>query len=241
MPQNTHARVQGTSCRILVAEADAQTRSTYSDAFQRTGCDVVEASDGRDALTKALVREPSAVVTDLRLPLLDGYTLCDILRRDHLTTNVPIVVTTEETQQSEHDRARDAGADLVLVKPVLPEVLLRAVEELMGDAGHPRQRLPRRSADGTTAATSGQSSGKSKSKAHARFVTASPATPAPRLTCPSCDAALKYEQSQIGGVNDAHDERWDYFSCTRCGVFQYRHRTRKVRHLSHDEARWLKR
>ena len=51
--------------RILVVDANDDTRELYRQSFQLSGCHVVEASDGRDALTKALVSPPSLVVTEI--------------------------------------------------------------------------------------------------------------------------------------------------------------------------------
>ena len=67
------------------------------------------------------------------------------------------------------------------------------------------------------------------SKAHQRFTTTAPPAEPPALTCPTCDRPLTYEQSHIGGVSDRHPEQWDDFTCSTCGTFQYRHRTRKLR------------
>jgi hypothetical protein len=57
--------------------------------------------------------------------------------------------------------------------------------------------------------------------------TSSPETPAPVLVCPTCDTTLTYRQSVFNGVTPV--ERWDFFDCRRCGPFEYRHRTRKLR------------
>jgi DNA-binding response OmpR family regulator len=67
--------------RLLIADADTDTRALYHEAF-RVGWDCVEASDGRDALAKALTRTPTLVITELYLPELDGFALCEILRRN---------------------------------------------------------------------------------------------------------------------------------------------------------------
>ena len=110
--------------RVLIADADDHTRSRLGESLTRAGCDVVEALDGRDALVKALSQRPTLVMTEARLPILDGYALCDVLRRDSVTRTVPILVVTAETRPSELIRARRAGANAVLSKPVTPEALL---------------------------------------------------------------------------------------------------------------------
>lgn len=219
---------------VLIADPDAETRALYREAFIRVGCDVVEATDGRDALAKALPRPPSLVITELTLPFVNGYALCDILRRDPLTAAVPILVVT-----SAHPAERAAGVyvDALLAKPTAPDSLVQEAQRLLA---RPRAAslvpqggataYQRESADLLAATNTHR--GLSHAKARQRFTTASPPKSPPALSCPSCDRALKYEQSHVGGVSDRHPEQWDYFVCPGgCGTFQYRQRTRRVRRV----------
>jgi CheY-like chemotaxis protein len=221
---------------VLIADPDAETRALYRDAFARVGCDVVEATDGRDALAKALASPPSLIITELTLPFVNGYALCDILRRDPLTAGVPILVVTAHYAE----RADGIGVDALLLKPTAPDSLVREARRLIATPRALRAAwaVPqaaatahqRQSAD--LLAASKTHRGISYVKAHQRFTTASPPKSPPVLSCPSCDRALKYEQSHVGGVSDRHPEQWDYFVCPGgCGVFQYRQRTRRVRRV----------
>jgi CheY-like chemotaxis protein len=63
--------------QILVAEADDDTRALYTQSFALVGCDVMEASDGREALAIGLVRPLNLVVTEIKLPLVDGFAPCE--------------------------------------------------------------------------------------------------------------------------------------------------------------------
>src|ERR1700687_3255837 len=124
--------------RILIVDANDDTRELYRESFQLSGCHVVEASDGREALTEALVSPPSLVVTEISLPFLDGFALCEILRRDRATAAIPILVVTAAPPAA-MDRARRAGADMVLPNPPTPDAtgslsrrLLDEVKELLG-------------------------------------------------------------------------------------------------------------
>src|SRR5215510_12274953 len=107
--------------RVLIADGDLDNRELYRDSFTLAGWSVAEARDGREAIVHALVSRPWVVVTELRLPLIDGISLCEVLRRDSATTGVPIVVVTSETRVAELARARAAGASEVLVKPCMPD------------------------------------------------------------------------------------------------------------------------
>jgi hypothetical protein len=59
------------------------------------------------------------------------------------------------------------------------------------------------------------------------LITTAPDTPPLIVICPRCDRRLIYRQTVYNGVNPR--ERWDYYHCTKCGPFDYRHRTRKLR------------
>ena len=209
--------------RILLADTDSDARDRYRAYLQLAGCDVVDAGDGRDALVKAFSHRPTLVVTDTRLPLIDGYALCQVLRRDPTTRTVPILVVTSEKGATELERARDAGADEVLIKPITPDALLNEIQRLIREPGDhrttpsPTQTPPRERR-------------KTLAKAHSRFDTTTPPSRPPDVFCPSCDAPLTYGHSHIGGVNHRFPEQWDYYACpASCGTFVYRHRTRRLR------------
>jgi len=214
--------------RILVVDSDEDTRALYRQVFQLAGCDVVEAADGRDALTKALVRPPALIVTDIRLAFVDGYALCDILRRDHATAAVPILVVTADARSAASDRARGAGADAVLVKPTRPERLLAEMQRLLGDS-RDRDRSVSTLARASSQTVRSAHARVRLSKSFARFMTTEPPSSPPDLVCPMCDQPLTYEHSYVGGVNAKNAEQWDMYVCSAsCGTFQYRHRTRKL-------------
>jgi hypothetical protein len=60
-------------------------------------------------------------------------------------------------------------------------------------------------------------------------VTREPPTRPPELFCPECGRSLQYRHTVLAGVDPP--ERWDIFACPDCGLFEYRHRTRKLRRI----------
>lgn len=225
--------------RIVVADADDAIRLLYRNALIGAGCDVVEAANGRAALATAFVRPPALVVTELRLPVIDGFTLCEILRLDRLTTNVPILVVTTETSPSMLARAKEAGADAVLVKPIPLETLTTKVRELFAYSKELRERSAiatrgstrqlKKSAEPIVRSRKHQMSWLARSEARER--TTAPPIPPPGLTCPACRQPLHYEYSYLGRVIAKNTEQWDHFSCASCGIFLYRQRTGKLRRI----------
>jgi len=211
--------------RVLVVDPDADTRALYREAFHSHGWDVVEGADGREGLAKALATPPALVVTEIGLPFLDGYALCDILRRDRATAAVPILVVTAQPRAAGADALR-AGADAVLSKPATAEQVLAETRRLLSD---------RRDGDESVSPAALRTVGSSPrlSKSFARFMTTTPPASPPQLLCPACDQSLTYQHSHVGGVSAKNAEQWDLYACSgSCGTFQYRHRTRKLRRVA---------
>ena len=207
---------------LLIVDADQDTRDLYRMFLVPRRFIVEQAGDGRDALAKALSTPPDVIVTDDRLPGIDGLALCELLRRDPATRSATIVVLTSDSRQHIDNAARKRGADEVILNPCLPESLWRTLEDL-------RERPPGlRPQDGILDAAAWRA----RSKRHQRFETTTPPTPPPTLHCAVCDVLLTYQRSYVGGVSATFSEQWDHFQCSRgCGEFEYRHRTRRIRHL----------
>jgi DNA-binding response OmpR family regulator len=225
---------------ILVVEADDDMRTLYRRSLAIAGWDVVEASDGRDGLVKLLMDPPSLVITEITLPFIDGFGLCEVLRRDERTAHIPILVVTADARPAQIVRAREAGADVVLVKPTTPEHMLGEARRLLARAKDLRSRAAETSADvaaqfDASANVAARSEGHPRttlSKSFRRMATTTPPASPPALVCPSCDRLLSYERSEIGGVSRLHPEQWDYYSCDSCGRFQHRQRTGRFRKVS---------
>jgi CheY-like chemotaxis protein len=220
-----------TAASTLLVDADDATRASYRQSVQPSGCEITEASDGREALAKALGTPPALVITALKLPLLDGYALCDILRRDPLTAKVPILVITGDTAPAASDRALRMGADVVLVKPSTPEQILSETRRLIAESNDAREPSAAPRATAVSQRPHATPRRGRLSKSFVRFTTKAPPAAPPELPCPLCDKPLRYEQSHVGGVNERSAEQWDDYVCSLCGAFQYRHRTRALRQL----------
>jgi CheY-like chemotaxis protein len=209
---------------VLVADHDTDTRTMYCDALRARGYAVMEASDGRDALVRALTTVPCLVVARQCLPLLDGDTLCQLLRRDRTTASSRIVIVTDDARATAVVRASRAGADVVLTLPVSPHRMADAIDGLLDVAADSSSTDPEHHVRGEVRVE------RRLSKTHARFSTTTPPAHPPELRCPSCDAVLTYHHSFVGGVNRENAEQWDRYVClASCGTFEYRHRTRKIR------------
>jgi CheY-like chemotaxis protein len=225
--------------RALVADRDGDTRHHYAAALDTLVGTVTFAEDGRDALVQALACPPSLLVTSAHLPIIDGYELIKLLRHDALTNPMLMVMVTHDAVSANLERADRVGADLVVVKPCLPDTLHQAIRRLADRSVALRERsrvararIPEHIAKSDALIARSRGGRPTLRKAHDRHDTTAPPTAPPPLVCTSCHQPLHYRRSHIGGVTAQNAEQWDYYECaTGCGSYQYRHRSRKLRRL----------
>ena len=125
--------VQTHLSHVLIVDPDAGTRLLYRTALASLGARISEAEDGVEALGKALCEPPAVIVTETRLPRLDGLALCSSLRRNPTTAHIPIVVASGAASAAARIEAHAAGADAVFVKPYPIHELVAAVRQMCRD------------------------------------------------------------------------------------------------------------
>jgi two-component system, chemotaxis family, chemotaxis protein CheY len=121
------------SKRVLVVDDASLIRLYYRNALEQAGFVVDEALNGLEALEKLLVAPADLLVVDVNMPKMDGLSFLKALRGQALpNAGIPAVVTTTEAAPQDRVAARDAGANLYLVKPVAQEVLVEYATMLCG-------------------------------------------------------------------------------------------------------------
>lgn len=125
---------------VLLVEDDPALALGLGDALEFEGFKVLSASTGREALDLARSEKPDCIVLDLMLPDMNGYQVCETLRKEGSLT--PIMMLTARSQESDKIRGLDVGADDYVTKPfsigeVLARVraLLRRADPQRGKAG----------------------------------------------------------------------------------------------------------
>jgi two-component system, chemotaxis family, chemotaxis protein CheY len=116
---------------IMVIDDSASLRSIVGIALKGAGYEVLEASDGRDALAKLTGQKVHLIISDVNMPNMDGITLVSEVKKLPSYKFTPIMMLTTETQPEKKAAAREAGAKAWLVKPFQPPMLLDAVSKLV--------------------------------------------------------------------------------------------------------------
>ncbi len=115
----------------LVVDDSTSMRQMVAFTLQQAGFQVIEGSDGQDALGKVNGKSVNLVVTDLNMPVMDGITLIKELRRIPNFKFTPILMLTTESQDSKKQEGKSAGATGWLVKPFNPDQLLQVVGKVV--------------------------------------------------------------------------------------------------------------
>ncbi len=115
--------------RILIIEDEMAMRRALEDVLVAEGYRVLTAEDGERGLERAIAEKPDLVLLDIMMPKLDGYAVCEELRR--LANPVPILMLTAKGQVEDRVAGLDVGGDDYLVKPFSTEELLARVRALL--------------------------------------------------------------------------------------------------------------
>ena len=117
--------------KILVVDDEALVRDMLCEILTSEGYSVISAPDGRDALPLALSEKPDLILSDIRMPKLDGLTLCKALRVNPETKDIPVVMLTSYNTSEHMEAAMAAGADDFLPKPLNVEEIKIRVRSLL--------------------------------------------------------------------------------------------------------------
>jgi len=113
---------------ILVVDRDPHVRELESHFLHQAGYSVGFAQDGEDALEQARKKFPDIIITEILVPGLDGLTLCRRLKADPRTRDIAVLVFSILAAAG---RAREAGADAFLLKPLAEHTLVDTVRQLL--------------------------------------------------------------------------------------------------------------
>ncbi|TYO84868.1 response regulator [Oceanicella actignis] len=115
---------------VLAVDDTRALRNMLVDCLRSGGHDVIEASDGVEALEQLRAHKPDIVITDLNMPRMNGLDFIEAARREPEGRGLPMLLLTTETAQELKDRARQVKATGWIAKPFDPDQILSLVARL---------------------------------------------------------------------------------------------------------------
>ena len=116
---------------IMIVDDAAALRQVVSIALKGAGYEVIEGSDGRDALAKLKGQKIHLIISDLNMPNMDGISFLKAVKELPHYKFTPVLMLTTESQDEKKKEGQAAGARAWMVKPFKPDQLLNAVQKLV--------------------------------------------------------------------------------------------------------------
>ena len=120
---------------ILVVDDYDDAREMYRDYLEFAGFRVETARDGREAIEKARALQPDLILMDLSLPVVDGWEATRRLKANAALQHIPIIALTAHAMTGDEAKARAAGCDDYLSKPIDEDLLFEKLRHFLEDSG----------------------------------------------------------------------------------------------------------
>jgi len=128
--------------KILIAEDEPHLREVLRFQLENAGYDVIEASDGEQAVEQAHQHQPDLLLLDVMMPHLDGYEVCRRLRSSFTTRQIPIIMLTAKTAESDRIQGLEGGANDYVTKPWQARELMLRVRNVLEWSKQQRSASP---------------------------------------------------------------------------------------------------
>lgn len=116
---------------VLLVEDNPHNRKIFSGMLTHHGFRVREAETGEIALTSVVEQRPDLILMDLSIPGIDGWECTRRLKADPATAAIPIIALTAHAMRGDEERARAAGCDGYLSKPISPKLVVEEVRKFL--------------------------------------------------------------------------------------------------------------
>lgn len=110
--------------KVLICDDSETDLANLRNAFKSTNCILVTATNGKDAVAKAISEKPDAILLDIVMPEMDGFATCRKLREDPATKNIPVIFVSSKQQKADHVWAKMQGAKDLIGKPYIAKDVL---------------------------------------------------------------------------------------------------------------------
>ncbi len=120
--------------KVLIVDDNKTNLYLLKSIFERQGWEVRESENGKSALERAQAQPPDLIVSDILMPVMDGYTFCRECKLNEKLKQIPFVFYTATYTEPEHKQfSLDLGADRFILKPQEPQMLIKILLDLLAE------------------------------------------------------------------------------------------------------------
>jgi two-component system, chemotaxis family, response regulator PixH len=117
---------------VLVVEDTPSEQELIGLYLREAGYSVINASNGKEALTQVETGKPDVIITDVVMPGMNGFELCRSLKKNPATQKLPVIACTSKNQELDRLWGMKQGVDVYLTKPFTREEIVRAIRSVAG-------------------------------------------------------------------------------------------------------------
>jgi two-component system alkaline phosphatase synthesis response regulator PhoP len=117
--------------KILIIEDDRDIVGMLRYNLQKEGYEILVALDGEDGIDLAKKQKPNLIILDIMLPVVDGFEVCRVLKKDNAAAHIPIVILSAKSQETDKVVGLELGADDYITKPFSPRELIARIRAVL--------------------------------------------------------------------------------------------------------------
>ncbi len=116
---------------VLVVEDNPTLQATIARVLSKSGLNVIQASDGIEAMEKIQVERPDLVVMDIVMPRMNGYELCRWIKNNPIARHMPVVICSTKNEEFDRYWGMKQGIDAYITRPFQPAEMVETVKQLL--------------------------------------------------------------------------------------------------------------
>jgi PAS domain S-box-containing protein len=129
--------------RVLIADDHPEIRDFFAEVFSDTGLETKIVSDGKKALNQARKNKPDLIITDIKMPVMDGYELNKKIKKDPDLQGIPVIAITASAMKEEIEKIRRSKFEGLLLKPISSHELMAEVQKFIRSKKKSKKRIER--------------------------------------------------------------------------------------------------
>lgn len=118
---------------ILVADDEPDIRQLIAFTLQLGGHEITQAANGSEAVELTQQTQPDLIIMDVRMPKMNGYDACQIIKKTEATQHIPIVFLSAKGQDEDVTAGITIGAVAYIVKPFSPQELMQRINDILNN------------------------------------------------------------------------------------------------------------
>jgi len=117
--------------KILIVEDDRDIAEMVEYNLRGEGYETTTAFNGEDGVSKVKKERPDLIILDIMLPIIDGFEVCRILKKEQVTSDIPVIILSAKSQETDKVVGLELGADDYITKPFSPRELIARIRAIL--------------------------------------------------------------------------------------------------------------